>query len=326
MLPHLLLLAAMVIWGWTFVATKVLVAEIGPVEVFALRVAVGLPCVGLLLHLRRVPLRFEAEDARPLLLGGAVLTLHFVVQIAGIVTTTATNTAWIITVTPLALAILSFLFLGERIARAGVVGIVVATVGVLLLVSGGNFRGMGWMRSTGDWLVLASAHTWALYTVATRDLARRRDPLAVTFGILAVTAVGAATLFGAFGDVARVRALSPRGVAATLYLGVFGLAVGQWFWQTGVARLGATRAAVYLYVEPLATMALAVPFLGERVGLVTATGAALVVTGVYLGQRGPTSSGKGDVTIPPGERQEPAPRVSSEPNAAPTHPRRDDAT
>jgi drug/metabolite transporter (DMT)-like permease len=144
---------------------------------------------------------------------------------------------------------------------------------------------MGWLRSTGDWLVLASAHTWALYTVVTRNLVRRRHPLAVTFGILAVTAVGAATLFAAFGDATRVRALSPRGIAATVYLGVLGLALGQWFWQTGVSRLGATRAAVYLYIEPLATVALAVPLLGERVGLATAVGAALVVTGVYLGQR-----------------------------------------
>ena len=285
MLPHLLLLAAVVIWGWTFVATKILVAEIGPIEVFALRVAIGLPSVGVWLIARRVRLGFTAEDARPLLLGGAVLTLHFVVQIAGIVTTTATNTAWIITASPLALAVLSFLFLRERLGGAGVLGLLVATFGVLLLVSKGDFRSMGWIRNTGDWLVLASAHTWALYTVVTRDFAMRRNPLAVTFGILAVTAVGAATLFGAFGDVARVRALSPRGIAAAIYLGVLGLAAGQWFWQTGVAKLGASRAALYLYIEPLATVALAVPLLGERVGLTTAIGGALVLAGVYLGQR-----------------------------------------
>ena len=286
MLPHFLLLAAVVIWGWTFVATKILLAEVGPIEVFALRVAIGLPCIGALLRLKRVPLQFDADDARPMLLGGTVLTLHFVVQIAGIATTTATNTAWIITVTPLALAGLSLLLLRERIPRSGVLGILVATMGVLLLVSRGDLRGLGWIRSTGDWLVLVSAHTWALYTVVTRNLARRRDPLAVTFGILCVTAVGAATLFVAFGDVARVRALSPQGIAATIYLAVFGLALGQWFWQTGVARLGAARAAVYLYVEPLATVALAVPLLGEQVGVTTAVGGALVLVGVYLGQRG----------------------------------------
>lgn len=189
MLPRVLLLSAVAIWGWTFVATKILVAELGPVEILALRLAIGLPFLGLLLLVKRVPLRFGRADARPLLLGGAILTLHFLVQIAGIVTTTATNTGWIISASPLALAVFSYLFLRERIGWTGVAGIAVATTGILLLVSGGRLADLGWLRSTGDWLVLASAHTWALYTVATRDLARRRDPLAVTFGILLIAAV-----------------------------------------------------------------------------------------------------------------------------------------
>jgi hypothetical protein len=52
-----------------------------------------------------------------------------------------------------------------------VAGIAVATLGILLLVSRGDIASLGWLRSTGDWLVLASAHTWAVYTVVTRDLA-----------------------------------------------------------------------------------------------------------------------------------------------------------
>jgi drug/metabolite transporter (DMT)-like permease len=153
--------SAVVIWGWTFVATKILVAELGPVEIFALRLAIGLPFLGGILRAKRVPLRFARADAWPLLLGGAIFTVHFVVQIAGLATTTATNTGWIISVSPLALAVLSFLFLRERIGWRGVAGIFVATAGILLLVSRGRLTDLSWLRSTGDWLVLASAHTWA---------------------------------------------------------------------------------------------------------------------------------------------------------------------
>ena len=221
----------------------------------------------------------------PLVAGGAIFTLHFLVQIAGLVTTTATNTSWIISVSPLALAVLSFLFLRERIGWRGAAGIGIATAGIVLLVSDGNPAALGWLHSTGDWLVLASAHTWAVYTVVTRDLARRRHPLAVTFGILLIAATLTAILFTAAGDTTHVQSLSPRGLAALLYLGIPGLALGQWFWQEGVSRLGATRAGVYLYLEPLATLALAVPLLGERFGAVTAVGGGLVLAGVYLGQR-----------------------------------------
>jgi drug/metabolite transporter (DMT)-like permease len=285
MLPHALLLSAVVIWGWTFVATKVLVAEIGPLDIFALRLAIGVPVLGIVVLVRRVPLRFERRDVVPLVVGGMIFTLHFLVQIAGLVTTTATNTSWIISVSPLALAVLSFLFLRERIGWRGAAGIAVATAGIVLLVSGGNPASLGWLRSTGDWLVLVSAHTWAVYTVVTRGLAGRRPPLAVTFGILLIAAVLTAILFSAAGDPARVRSLSPRGVAALLYLAIPGLALGQWFWQEGVSRIGATRAGVYLYLEPIATLVLAVPLLGEPFGAVTAVGGGLVLVGVYLGQR-----------------------------------------
>jgi drug/metabolite transporter (DMT)-like permease len=286
-LPHLLLLCAVVMWGWTFVATKILLTEIGPVEIIALRLAIGLPFVAILLLVKRVPLRFERVDAAPLLAGGGIMTAHFLIQIAGLLTTTASNTGWIISVTPLALAVLSFLVLRERIGRFGVAGIAVATAGILLLVSRGNLTNMDWLRSTGDWLILLSAHTWAAYTVVTRNLVRRRNPLAVTFAIFAISAVLVAAVFVWSADLERVRSLSVGGIAALLYLAIAALAVGQWFWQVGVAKLGAARAGLYLYIEPLATLTLAVPLLGEPFGAVTALGGGMVLAGVYLGQRKP---------------------------------------
>jgi drug/metabolite transporter (DMT)-like permease len=285
MLPRALLLAAVVIWGWTFVATKILVSELGPVEILTLRLAIGLPFLGGVLAVTRTPVRFTRADARPLLAGGSILALHFLIQITGIVSTTATNTGWIISVSPLALALLSFVVHRERIGRRGVVGIAVATTGILLLVSRGRLTDLGWLRSTGDWLILVSAHTWAVYTVVTRDLSRRRHPLAVTCGILAIATVLAGLVFALAGDVASIRALSPRGVAALLYLAIPGLALGQWFWQEGVAKLGAARSGLYLYLEPIATLVLAVPLLGEPFGPFIALGGGLVLAGVFVGQR-----------------------------------------
>ena len=283
MLPHVLLLSAAIIWGWTFVATKILVAELGPVDLFALRLAIGLPFVGGLLLLKGVRWRFTRDDIAPLCAGGVMFTPHFLVQISGLLTTTATNSAWIIGVSPLALAVLSFVFLRERIGWNGVAGIVIASAGILLLVSRGNVMDLRWLESTGDWLVLASAHTWALYTVVTRDVARRRDPLAVTFAILSIASAFTLLFWIRAGDAGTIRSLSPSGVAALLYLAIPGLALGQWFWQEGVARLGASRAGLYLYLEPMATSVLAVPLLGEPFGPITALGGALVLAGVYVG-------------------------------------------
>src|SRR5688572_9046396 len=145
MLPHALLLFAVVIWGGTFVATKILVAELEPIELFSLRLAIRFPVLGAVLLSRRVPLAFAREDRRPILVGSAIFTLHFLVQIAGLETTTATNTGWIISATPLVLAVLSYFFLGERIGRLAVAGIAIATAGILVLVSRGRLADLSWL-------------------------------------------------------------------------------------------------------------------------------------------------------------------------------------
>jgi drug/metabolite transporter (DMT)-like permease len=233
----------------------------------------------------RVPFRVQRRDLAPLAAGGIILTAHFLIQIAGLTMTTATNTAWIITVTPLALAVLSFVFLRERLGRGGMAGIAVATAGIFLLVSRGRLTDLEWLRSTGDWLALASAFTWASYTVVTRDLVRRTDPLVVSFGVFLIAAAVIVIPFTVTTDFAAVGALTPSAIASLLFLAIGGLVIGNWCWQIGVARLGATRAGLYLYLEPLSTLALAIPLLGETFGLAAAAGAGLVLVGVYLGQR-----------------------------------------
>jgi drug/metabolite transporter (DMT)-like permease len=248
-----------------------------------MRLFIGVPVLGALLIARRVPVVFTRADILPLVAGGLILAVHFNIQNIGMQTTTATNTSWLISASPLAIVILSVVFLRERMGRATVIGLCVATAGVVLLVSRGRLTELGWLRNTGDWLVVASAHTWAIYTVVTRDLSRRRPALSVTFTILAIAAVAALVLMLMTGDLSRVRSLSPRAIAALLYLAIAGLALGQWFWQEGIARIGASRAAMYLYLEPLATLMLAVPLLGETVGVATAIGGGLVLVGVWTG-------------------------------------------
>ncbi len=149
---------------------------------------------------------------------------------------------------------------------------------------------LGWLTSIGDWLILASAHTWALYTIAVRDLARAENPLAATFAVLLPAGSVIALLMAVRSDWSKFLALPLEAAVALLFLGVFGMALAQWFWQLGVARVGAARAGVFLYLEPLSTTALAVPYLGERIGVTTVVGGALVLLGVWLAQRLPAEA------------------------------------
>lgn len=288
---RLLLLFCVIVWGWTFVATKICLQYLSPVELLGLRFLIGLPALGIVMGMSGVRFAFEPRDLRQLIPGSAILAMHFLVQAYALTTATATNTGWIIAVTPLAMGILSFIVLKERLRPAEIAGIIVATCGILLLVSNGSLQDVGWLRSTGDWLVLLSAHTWAMYTILTRDLSRTRNPLSVTFAVFTPITIGCLVSMLVASDLRTLLSLPGEAVAALLFLGILGM-VTQWFWQIGVARLGAGKAGVYLYLEPMATTVLAVPLLGEPFTLFTAIGGALVLAGVWWSERGLRQTGK----------------------------------
>lgn len=281
----LYLLPCVIFWGWTFVAAKICFQYVEPVEVLGLRYLFGLPVLLAIVLLKRLRFDFNAKERRSIILASAIITTHFLIQLTGVKYTSATNTGWLISVTPLVMALLAFLIHKERIGRRGITGIIIATGGIILLVSRGNLGSLDWLTSVGDWLVLISAHTWAVYTVVIRDVTRSKNPLAVTFAVLVPSGVLVLGFMLFTSDWSNFVGLPLEFNLAMFFLAIPGLAIAHWFWQEGVARLGAARAGIYLYLEPLATTALAVPLLGENFGLFTGLGGLLVLAGVYWAQQ-----------------------------------------
>jgi len=282
---RLLMFATVCFWGWSFVATKICLNYMTPLEVIGLRYLLGLPVLAGVIISRKMSLRINRRDLFPIIGASIVITIHFLIQITGMKYTSATNTGWLISVTPLVMMVLSALFLKERVTGKMIAGVAVASFGILLLVSQGDLLSLSWLRSVGDWLVLASAHTWAVYTVLTRNVSRKYNPLLVSFLVLSFSAIILVGTMAATSDWSKFIHLPLEPTIAILFLGIVCLGLAFWFWQIGVTRLGAARAGVFLYIEPLATTALAVPYLGERFGLMTAVGGLLVLGGVYLAER-----------------------------------------
>lgn len=284
-LVRLLMLLTVIFWGWSFVATKICLHYMTPLEVIGLRYLLGLPVLLLVILLKRVKLDFRRKDLGIVLLASVVITIHFLIQITGMKYTTATNTGWIIAVTPLVIVVLSVVFLKERITLNAAIGVVIATVGIILLVSRGHLFRLEWLKSTGDWLVLGSAHTWAVYTVLTRNVIRRYNPLNVSFAILTFSSIVILGWMLFTSHWGKFLHLPLEPTIAILFLGIFCLALAFWFWQEGVSKLGAAKAGFFLYLEPLATTTLAVPYLNESFGVFTAIGGLMVLTGVYLAEK-----------------------------------------
>jgi drug/metabolite transporter (DMT)-like permease len=223
------------------------------------------------------------DHKKVLLLAVVVFSAHYLLQTWALEFTTAMNGSWLVAISPLTIALLATLFLREPAPRAA--GMLLASLGILLLVSKGDLRSLGGLSSVGDLMVLASTVTWSVFTIITRNPSRTLPPVVVTFAMTVPLAASALVLPLLLDRWTPWSELDLETSVALVFLGLAGVALAQWFWQWGVAKIGAAQAGLFLYLEPLVTTALAVPYLGEPLGVPTVLGGALVILGVFFARR-----------------------------------------
>jgi drug/metabolite transporter (DMT)-like permease len=282
---NLLLLLTVIFWGLSFVATKMALNYLTPFEIIAIRLFLGIPVLILVLFIKKIKLSFQKSDVAVLLGGSLILGLHVLIQAYGLIYTTATNSGWLIATVPVAIVILSRIFLMEKVKIRQIIGVGAATLGVILLVSKGKLNSLGWLESIGDWLILSSVVTWAVYTIITRNITQRRNPLAVSLILLIPPAVVTNIYVASSSPISKLLNLPFHMILVMFFLGAVCLGFGNWFWMEGLSHKGAIRTGIFLYFEPLVTTAAAIPILGEKISVFMIIGAALIIGGVYLVER-----------------------------------------
>jgi drug/metabolite transporter (DMT)-like permease len=280
-----LILLTVIFWGLSFVATKMALQYLTPIEIVAIRLLLGVPILYLVIMIKKIGTRFHKADYGLILIASLILGGHFLIQALGMIYTSATNTAWLVATIPIFIACFSYFFLKERITVPKAGGIALAAAGVLILVSSGQLGTLGWLKSRGDWIILASAVTWAIYTIITRNITRRYNPLAVSFAILVPPAIILNIFCSLTTPVAKIVTLPLNITLALIFLGVFCLGLAHWFWLEGLSRKGATEVGAYIYIEPLVTTVAAIPILGEKLTFFIIIGAIIIIAGVYLVQK-----------------------------------------
>lgn len=282
-------LFAVVVWGANFVATKDMVREISPVTIIWLRFGMGFLILGAATAWRKqFALPQKSEWAYLALLGFIGITFHQWLQATGLITAAATTTAWIVATIPIFTAILGWLVLREKLGWLAIVGIVLATFGVLLIVSKGNLSALaaGNFGTPGDFLVLISAVNWAVFSVLSRrglasQPAARMMFYVMFFGWLFTSL----WLFGFGPGLSEIPQLSTRGWGNILVLGIFGSGLAYIAWFDALREIPASRLSAFIYIEPLVTVLVAALWINETISAASLIGGGIVILGVYLVNR-----------------------------------------
>ena len=173
-----LALAAITLWGLSFVATRVALAEIAPVPLIATRLVLGF---ALLVGAPR-PRGASSGTCAPhhsaplALLGLFGIASHLLVQAYALRLTSAVHTGWLIGLTPIWSAVLAAVFLRERFTAPRVTGLVLGFAGALLVVTRGRIDAstLALPSAKGDLLILLTTFNWAVYTIAGRSVSAAR--------------------------------------------------------------------------------------------------------------------------------------------------------
>ncbi|MDE1455409.1 DMT family transporter, partial [Bacillus paralicheniformis] len=165
---HLAAVITIIIWGTTFVSTKVLLEDFAPVDILFYRFLIGL-IVLIMVHPHVLTFRSWRQEA---LFAGAGLcgvTLYFLLENIALTLTYASNAGMIVAVIPMITAVLAHFFLsGEKLEPRFFIGFAAAFTGLALIFFNGQM--MLKLNPLGDILAAASAFVWAAYAILMKKI------------------------------------------------------------------------------------------------------------------------------------------------------------
>ena len=267
---HLCALLTTFIWGTTFISTKVMLADFQPVEILFFRFVMGLLILTLIYphRMKKTTLKQELTFAAAGLCG---VCLYYLLENIALTYTMASNVGIIISVAPFFTAILSRIFLkNEEKLGAG-------------FFNGSSLH----VNPLGDLLALLAAFLWACYSIFTKKISGFGYHTILTtrrtffYGILFM--IPALFIFDF--RFAPERFANPVYLFNILFLGLGASALCFVSWNYAVKVLGAVTTSIYIYLDPVITVAASALILREPLTWMAAAGIALTLGGLILSER-----------------------------------------
>lgn len=281
---HLLGAFTVLVWGTTFVSTKVLLRTFSPVEIMVTRFALGFAAL-LIASRGWMRARERKHEALFALAGLTGVTLYFLMENIALTYISASLVGIIVAAAPLFTALFAALLLHEKLGHWFFCGFVCAMAGIALVSLAGvselHFSPLGALLGVGAALV------WGVYSVIIRYLGSAgyaTVPLTCrVFGYGLLFLLIPAFLEGFPAGPAAW--LEPVHLANLLFLGLGASATCFVTWNRAVFLLGPVRTSAYIYATPIVTIVSSALILHETMTPSMWLGTVLALGGLVLSER-----------------------------------------
>lgn len=281
---HIAALLTIVIWGTTFISTKILLVDFTPIEILFFRFLLGLLTL-IIVYPKRLKIKDRKQEFTFAAAGLCGICLYYLLENIALTYTMASNVGVIISIAPFFTAVLSHNFMKteEKLKAQFFVGFFVAMTGICLI----SFNGRELeLNPLGDILAAAAALVWSVYSLLTRKISSygyntvQTTRRIFTYGIAFMLPF----LFVLDFSLGIQKVMKPAYALNLIYLGIGASAICFVTWNYAVKMLGAVKTSVYIYMVPVITVATSAIVLKEKITWVSAIGTILTLTGLFLSE------------------------------------------
>jgi drug/metabolite transporter (DMT)-like permease len=282
------LAAMLLIWSFNYIAGKIALRHLDPLTLASFR----LVCAAIVI----LPFHFVRRERSPLLperrwslgyvfLLGLLMCINQTGFTVGLAFTSSGHSSVILACGPVIVLLLARAMKQEALTTGKMLGTALAFAGVIVLETEQGLLARSPFL-TGDLLTLVGTTSFAFYVVFGKKVAPDYDSIAmntVNLGICGLLMLPVAVWQGIHLDW---RAVGWAAWAGMFYMAAFSSVVAYVLFYWALRYMTASRVTAVNYFQPVGAIVLAAIFLGERPTGHLLVGAALVVLGVYLAERG----------------------------------------
>jgi drug/metabolite transporter (DMT)-like permease len=282
---HISAIITIIIWGTTFVSTKILLEDFQPIEILFFRFILGLLALYVVCpHL--LVIKNKKEEITFLFAGLSGVCLYYLLENIALTYTLASNVGVIISIAPFFTAFLTHFIVKteERFNIRFFIGFILAIVGICLISFSGNAEVQ--INPVGDLLAVLAAVVWAVYSVLSRKISSygynvvQSTRRIFIYGILFM--VPALFVFDFKLQLSRLAEV--QNLINILFLGFGASAMCFVTWNIAVKILGAVKTSVYIYLVPVITIVTSVIVLKEKITIWIVTGTIMTLFGLFISE------------------------------------------
>jgi drug/metabolite transporter (DMT)-like permease len=193
--------------------------------------------------------------------------------------TSPTNASLVNSFNPGLIAVVSAIYLREKVTRTQVLGILVSFLGVLSIMTKGNLLQVFTMQyNIGDVLMILAVAAWTIYSMIGKKLTSVPPITSTALSGVIASAIMAPLAISQGFDLTHLSAVALTGIA---YIAIFPSVFSFIFWNIGIKEIGPSKSGIFLNLNPVFTAAISW-LLGQRITNVQVLGGLLVFAGVYI--------------------------------------------